>query len=218
MEKLTKERLKKQITFRTHQSHLIDYFQSSVFVPLVEIDGEYHLVFEKRAETIRQGGEICFPGGKIDPTDESPQLAAIRETCEELGCRPEGIEILGNLDTLIMPTGMLVHAYVGLLQTPLEELTISADEVEKVFTVPVAFFLENKPKEYQCQVLVHPYIVDPKTGEKEILLPVEELGLPQHYQEPWGAGQHQLLFYQTEELIWGLTAKIVANFIHEIKQ
>ncbi len=218
MKKLTIEHVKKQLTFQTNESYLIDYFQSSVLVPLIEIDGEYHLVFEKRAATIRQGGEICFPGGKIDATDISPQVTAIRETHEELGCSQEDIEILGTLDTLMMPNGMMVYAYVGLLKTSLEELTVSADEVEKVFTVPVAYFLETAPVAYQCQVLIHPYLIDPQTGEKEILLPVEELGLPQRYQEPWGAGQQQILFYQTEELIWGLTAKIIANFVAEIKK
>ena len=37
--------------------------ESAVLVPLVEKDGVWHLLYEVRSSTIRQGGEVCFPGG-----------------------------------------------------------------------------------------------------------------------------------------------------------
>ena len=46
------------------------YVNTVVLVPLVMLDNEYHLLFEKRNADIRQGSEICFPGGKFDPTQD----------------------------------------------------------------------------------------------------------------------------------------------------
>ena len=61
-------------------------FQSAVLIPFVQVDGEWHILFEVRSLTMRkQPGDISFPGGRIDPTDASPMAAAIRETTEELG-------------------------------------------------------------------------------------------------------------------------------------
>ena len=42
------------------------FFNSAVLIPLVKIDGEYNLIFQKRAANIRQGGDICFPGGGFE--------------------------------------------------------------------------------------------------------------------------------------------------------
>jgi len=44
-----------------------EYFNAAVLIPLMMINGEYHFLFEKRAAHIRQGGEVCFPGGEFDP-------------------------------------------------------------------------------------------------------------------------------------------------------
>jgi len=56
-----------------------------VLVLLVPINGEYHFVLQKRCTNIRQGGEICFPGGKVDENDETLEKVAIRETTKEMG-------------------------------------------------------------------------------------------------------------------------------------
>ena len=72
-------------------------FQSAVLIPFVQVDGEWHILFEVRSLTMRkQPGDISFPGGRIDPTDASPMAAAIRETSEELGVEPETIKIRRN--------------------------------------------------------------------------------------------------------------------------
>ena len=61
----------------------------AVLVPLVERAGEACLIFEVRAETLgRQPGEVCFPGGHMEP-EEEPAGCALRETEEELGIPAE---------------------------------------------------------------------------------------------------------------------------------
>ena len=62
------------------------FFNSAVLIPFVTINNELSLLFEKRAANIRQGGEICFPGGEFDASeDDSFEQTAIRETEEETG-------------------------------------------------------------------------------------------------------------------------------------
>ncbi len=67
----------------------------AVLVPIVDTPDGRSLLFEKRAGSLRrQPGEVCFPGGKLEP-EEPPQVCAIRETMEELCIVKEQIAILG---------------------------------------------------------------------------------------------------------------------------
>ena len=187
------------------------YFNSAVLVPLVKIDDKYHLLFEKRANHIRQGGEVSFPGGEFDlKKDQGLRQTAIRETSEELGLSAEKINILGKIGTLIAPMGVTVDAFVGLISiNNLEELIIDKNEVEKIFLVPIDHFLKKKPEEYTVKLEVHPSYKDEKGNIVE-LLPVQKLGLPERYSKPWKNGFHRVLVYNsTEEVIWGITAEII---------
>ena len=63
---MKKDNLKKLISKLPKHPNVLGrdrFFNSAVLIPLVKINGEYHLLFQKRAATIRQGGDICFPGG-----------------------------------------------------------------------------------------------------------------------------------------------------------
>ena len=218
MDKKAFDNLKAELIFEDRHNNFADYIQSSVLVPLILKDGQYHVVFEKRSAHIRQGGEVCFPGGRLEPEDTTPEVTALRETSEELGYDREKIDIIGSLETLVLPTGSMIYAYLGMLQEPIDETKISEDEVDHLFYVPLAFFLENEPEMYETKVLIHPYLIDEETGEKQVLLPTEKLNLPLHYSEPWGNVSHNIYCYHTEEaLIWGLTAKIVFNLVNKIK-
>jgi 8-oxo-dGTP pyrophosphatase MutT (NUDIX family) len=187
------------------------YFNSAVLVPLVEIENKYHLLFEKRANHIRQGGEVSFPGGEFDhKKDQGLRHTALRETSEELGINSEKIKILGKIGTLVAPMGVTVDAFVALISImSLDELNIDKNEVEKVFLVPIDHFLKKKPEEYSVKLEVHPSYKD-ENGKLVELLPVQKLGLPERYSKPWKNGFHRILVYNsTEEVIWGITAEIV---------
>ena len=187
------------------------YFNSAVLVPLVEIDNKFHFLFEKRANHIRQGGEVSFPGGEFDTKkDQGLRHTAIRETSEELGLATDKIQIIGKVGTLVAPMGVTVDAFVGVISIKsLDELIIDKNEVEKVFLVSVDHFLKQKPEEYTVKLEVHPSYTD-DNGKKVELLPVQKLGLPVRYSKPWKNGFHRILVYNsTEEVIWGITAEIV---------
>jgi len=200
-----------------HHPELIDkdeHFNSSVLIPFVKVGGEYHLLFEKRAANIRQGGEISFPGGEFDKEEDvSPEQTAVRETVEELRIDKDRINIIGQLGILLVP-GVVVNAFIGEVNIEnIEEIDFDKTEVEKIFTVPVSFFKENSPEVYHINLEAHPYYID-ELGKKIDLLPVEKLNLPPRYLKPWGRFKRKVYVYNLNgEIIWGITAALVRKVI-----
>ncbi|MBN2432455.1 MAG: CoA pyrophosphatase [Acidobacteria bacterium] len=194
-----------------------DYLNSAVLVPLVHWQGQWQLLFEKRTAGIRQGGEICFPGGVIRRGRESAEETAVRETMEELGLPAADIRRLGRLDTFVSPTGLIVDVVVGCLpRTDPTTLVINPGEVERIFTVPLTFFLEHEPERHQVLVQAHPYI-EKEGGHREILFPAKALGLPDRYDSPWTGMHTTVLIYRfNSEIIWGITAAIVADLVRRL--
>jgi NUDIX domain. len=195
-----------------------EYFKAAVLVLLVLLDDEYHLVFQKRALNIRQGGEICFPGGHFDPgIDPDFEHTAIRETEEELGIAREKLNIIGKLDTLVAPMGAIINPYVGLAELQsLAEITPDKREVDYVFSVPVTHFQKFKPDVYEVSYKNYPSFTD-KNGNEIITFPAHELGLPERYTRPWGDRSYKVYAYKINgEIIWGSTARIVYDFIRRV--
>lgn len=195
------------------------YLNSAVLIPIVLIDGKEFILFQKRSQTVRQPGEISFPGGHFDSNIDSDFLStAIRETCEELGVLNNKIEILGKLGTLVTPLEVIVEAYLGVLNiNSIDELEIDRKEVEKIFLVPLQYFVDNDPDEYFTRLEIHPYITK-EDGKRELLLPVKELGLPERYSFSWKRGKHRVLVYRTtEEIIWGITAELIYELSQKLK-
>jgi 8-oxo-dGTP pyrophosphatase MutT (NUDIX family) len=194
------------------------YLNSAVIIPLIEIENKFHILFEKRSNHIRQGGEVSFPGGEFDSKkDQTLRQTALRETTEELGIPTDRVKIIGKLGTLVAPMGLTVDPFVGYLQIKeLTDLVIDKNEVEKVFSVPVEYFLKKKPNEYTVKLEVHPSYLDEEGKEVE-LLPVQKLGLPERYSKPWKNGFHRILVYNSSaEVIWGITAEIIYEFCRMI--
>ncbi|CAE6425750.1 unnamed protein product [Rhizoctonia solani] len=95
--------------------------RAAVLVPLCNVNGRPGLLLEVRGQLRNHGGEVSFPGGKVDPTDESHLAAALREANEELGIDPAQVEILGSLaPPQISLGGLRVFPYIGFVhaQTP----------------------------------------------------------------------------------------------------
>ncbi len=194
------------------------YFHSAVLIPLFFQKQEYHFVFQKRARHIRQGGEICFPGGQYDPRyDAHCEETAIRETEEELGLSRNHISVIGQLDTLITPHGVVIEPFVSEFHIhSLSELVPDPGEVEDVFTLPVRFFEQTPPEEYGIRIEMQSSYVD-QDGTETILLPVRELGIPDRYATSWGGRPYRILVYKThQDVIWGITAKLIYYFIHTV--
>lgn len=197
-----------------------EYFNSVVLVPLIWSNGEYHFIFQKRNPAIRQGGEICFPGGMYDSEeDKNREETAVRETYEEMGISRDKIKILGALDTMITPMGVMVDAFIGVLDiNSLDELKVNRDEVEYTFSVPVSYFETHEPERYKARVMVEPSYRD-KDGREVILFPSEELNIPVVYRKPWGGRMYKILVYKVKgETIWGITARFIYHVISKFRE
>ncbi len=120
----------------------------AVLALMVEEEGQASLIFEVRSERLRrQPGEICFPGGHIEP-GESPLQCAVRETAEELGIPGKDIKVISSLGYEYTYTGELLHSFVG--QTDAQALRrscLNPEEVKEIFKAPLSFFLEQGPRE-----------------------------------------------------------------------
>jgi 8-oxo-dGTP pyrophosphatase MutT (NUDIX family) len=107
------------------------------------------IILTKRTEKLRNhSGQVAFPGGSIDPSDNSPQDAALRETEEEIGLDRGFVEVVGRLPDYVSGSGFRVAPILGIVRTGFL-LTLNEDEVDDVFEVPLAFVMDaaNHSKE-----------------------------------------------------------------------
>lgn len=192
--------LKKLDNRKGNISDCDSYKQFSVLVPIVESPEGPSLLFEVRSETLnRQPNEICFPGGRIEASEDSIR-AAIRETSEELLLSGDKISILGELDILITPFNTLIYPFTGILTD--YKGTFNPDEVKEIFTVPLSFLREAEP-------LCHYIDVELMPGDD---FPYEMI--QQGIDYPWRQGRYPVYFYvYNERIIWGITARIIKNLI-----
>ncbi len=178
----------------------------AILLPLLEMEDGVHVLFEVRSlELRRQPGEICFPGGRIDAVDLDEKDAAIRETMEELGVNKEQISGVYPLDYMISPFGMILYPFVGVINSP-ECIQPNPAEVGEIFTVPLAFFLNNAPEIYRIQ-----FKPEPEENFPFNLIPGGE-----NYN--WQTRGLEEYFYRYGgKAIWGLTARILAHFVETIR-
>ena len=170
----------------------------AVIVPVVDIDGEAHLLYELRSSHIdRQPGEVCFPGGEIE-NNEKPRQAAIRETWEETGIAEDELEIICELDTFHPPSDIVIYPFLASIEASvLPHMRLSECEVEECFTVPVSFLLK-KPYTYE-------YSMHTELGED---FRYDKIGL-QEQTYNWRPMNHRIISWEYEgKYIWGLTALI----------
>jgi len=189
-------------------------FNSAVLASIIEIEGKFNFVLEKRSKDIRQGGEISFPGGGWEKIDKTFEDTAIRETVEELGVPAKNIEVLGKLGTIIIPTGVLIEVYVGEILCKVEDFNINLKEVDEVLIVPVDYFKNNPPKLERIAVQMDPhYELD---GER-MEFPAKYYNLPEKYHKPWNGRDREVYIYEyCGEIIWGITADIIYEIVNKI--
>lgn len=100
-------------------------------------EGLTTLLTKRSSKLAKHGGEICFPGGKLE-AGETHGEAALRETEEEIGLKTESFELVGRLDDAWSGAGYHIQPYVGYLESdPTEHLSeqMFSEEVEAVYAI-----------------------------------------------------------------------------------
>ncbi len=157
---------------------------AAVLVPLYVGDGELHAVFTRRRDDLRRHpGEISFPGGRHDDSDEDLTATALREAQEEIGLPRDAVDVVGALQpTPTIATDYAVYPFVGLIEAG-RKWTLSAREVAEVIELPVSALLAGY-------------------GRRRLV----RRGLPIRT-DTYLVGEH---------LIWGATARILADLFDRI--
>lgn len=174
----------------------------AVLCALMDVDGETHVLFEKRSLLLtNHTGEVSLPGGRIEE-GETPREAAFRETIEELRIDPKHLNILGEGNYLVARNNRAVHVFIGTIEgIALEDISPEPGEVAYVFTVPLSVFLDTEPEEHVIEF----------KKDKDEGFPYDLI--PQTTVAPFRNIKDRIFFYteakEKEQIVWGMTAKIM---------
>jgi len=165
--------------------------EAAVLIPLVRTADQWHVLFIRRAtnDQDRHSGQVAFPGGATDPTDQSLTQTALRETTEEIGVTPERIKIIAELDAYYTVSHFCVTPVVGILQWP-SNLKLETAEVDRAFLIPLDWLQDNNNYTMRAR--------------KEL--------------DKQSAERHPIIVYNEYdgETLWGATARMTMNFIKAI--
>ncbi|WBW96099.1 NUDIX hydrolase [Oceanirhabdus sp. W0125-5] len=197
------ERVKK--IYKGRKASSINKFREAAVLLLLEEckDGQVNVIFERRALKMKsQPGDICLAGGRVE--DELPVEAALRECTEEIGIEKENIEVIGELDYLVSPYGLIIYPFVGVKTGG--EFKVNSSEVEEVIKVPLEYFLENEPILYEMEI-------GPTNNES---FPYELINGGKDYKFKKGIMKEYFYKYNEKIVIWGFTAAIIKKFVDNL--
>lgn len=115
--------------------------QAAVLIGIVEREKPAVLLTTRSPSLNEHPGQISFPGGKIDPQDNSPLETALREANEEIGLTPDFIEPVGYLDVYSTSFGFRILPTLARVR-PGFDLHLNTGEVDDAFEVPLAFLMD----------------------------------------------------------------------------
>lgn len=103
---------------------------------------------QRTSHLAHHAGQIAFPGGRREGSDDTPERTALREAQEEIGLEGARVELLGRLPEYRTSTGFAVTPVVGWAEPPLAYRP-DPHEVADVFEVPLAFLLDTRNHRYE---------------------------------------------------------------------
>lgn len=161
---------------------------AAVLVPLIWLNKEWNLLYTRRTNYVQfHKGQVSFPGGVAEETDNDAIVTALREAQEEINLKPEDVMILGFLPNIKTVTDYCITPVVGIFST-LSSLRPQTNEVETIFTVPFKFLADENNSYIKASIF-----------NSNETVPVI------YYKEYLG------------ELVWGITAQITQTFLSYIK-
>lgn len=163
--------------------------RASVLMPIVAREQGLTLLLTQRTPHLTDhGGQISFPGGRMEEIDMTAIETALRETEEEIGLDRRHIEVIGELPEYFTGTGYRVTPVVALAQPPFD-LRADPFEVAEIFEVPLAFLMDGMNHQ-----------------RRTVEFPNGEMGRRTFYAMPY-----------ERFFIWGATAGMLRNLFHFLR-
>lgn len=117
---------------------------AAVLIPVVKRGAALSVLYTLRASSLRaHSGQIAFPGGKVDPEDETVAHAALREAFEEVSLAPDDADILGYMPPYYSGTNYLITPVVAVVE-PRAPFVANPLEVDEVFEVPLPLIANSE--------------------------------------------------------------------------
>tara|TARA_B100000768_G_C11257879_1_gene367304 strand:+ start:417 stop:1031 length:615 start_codon:yes stop_codon:yes gene_type:complete len=128
---------------------LTSEFQTPAAVLLAITDDEHdpQVILTRRSLNMpTHKGQIAFPGGKAELDDADLTATALREAYEEVALNPQSVTVLGQMGQVLSRQGFVVTPIVGVVSgSVVDQLIPNLGEVDRIFTVPLSFFIDTSP-------------------------------------------------------------------------
>ncbi|HLJ43698.1 MAG TPA: CoA pyrophosphatase [Candidatus Binataceae bacterium] len=160
---------------------------AAVLMPIFELDGDLHVVFIRRSDHVESHrGQVAFPGGRVDPTDETLLHTALREAQEEVGIEPASVDVLGAIEGTVARTSEIhVTPFVGVIPAA-EGLRADPKEVAAIFFVPMSALEDSSYR-----------------------------GTYRFRRDSGEVSEHPAIFYN-DQVIWGLTLRFTEEVLRRM--
>lgn len=186
----TIEEIRKRFHLREENYSIpLGYTCAAVLLPLLCVDNQLSLIFTKRTGTVRDHqNQISFPGGVCEASDKTLMETALREVKEEIGLTIPNHAVIGNLKPRRTITRYYVAPYIAFIESGMK-IQSNPAEVLKIIVVPISWLSDQNNFNIRL------------------------------YERP-GFRMHDVVFFEPfdGEVIWGITAQIVLDFIEQIKK
>src|SRR6185312_6477679 len=160
---------------------------AAVLMPIFELDGDLHVVYIRRSDHVESHrGQVAFPGGRVDPTDESLLHTALREAEEEVRIDPASVDVLGGIEGTVARTSEIyVTPFIGV--------------------IPAADGLRADPREVAASFFV----------PRNALEDASYRGTYRCRRDNGEVSEHPAIFYN-DQVIWGLTLRFTEEVLRRM--